>query len=515
MENMENLIEVYDNDVDVEMALLSLCMRRDTAILDVVQNKIIAEDFTDKGNQIIFSVIMDMFFQNVHIDRFTVHSELERRGLADKAGGQRYTYRIGDMTAVQSAINSYIDAVKERSCRAKILKAVEDIRAITAGGRKRSSEIVDLAITEMSRLKENEEVKGLKPVSDVLKTTITNLTAELRDDDSSGKIKLGYPKLDSMLGGLRPGSLNVLAARPGMGKSALAINMAVNVAANQKVVVIFSLEMSDDDIGKRLLSSSMTKPVSAILNSHKMTDNDKKQLDQALVKLGDYQIYIDDTAVINPVTMKSKLQLLISSGKTPNLVIVDYIQLVTMQNSGGRSRNEEVSDISRNLKLLAKEYRVPIIALSQLNRKAEERNTPQISDLAESDGITRDADTIMFVDRPDYHPGQNDKNTPSGTEEDDAPAPAGIDEGLSAERAYIYLAKNRHGAVGKDSIWWIPSKTLFYEFSGKDPVEPGTAKAEPVEQDDNEPDPPLTEEDEMNEAFMADSHDDFPPGFMT
>ena len=522
MENMDNLIEEYNSadagDVDVEMALLSLCMRRNTAILDVVQNKLIAEDFTDRRNQIIFSVIMDMFFQNVHIDRFTVHSELERRGLADKAGGQRYTYRIGDMTAVQSAINSYIDAVKENSNRVKILGIADSIRNYSLGGKKRSAEIVDFAITEMSRIKETEEVKGLKPVADVLKTTVTNITAEMRDDDSSGKIKLGYPKLDKMLGGLRPGSLNVLAARPGMGKSALAMNMAVNVAANQKVVVIFSLEMSDDDLGKRLLSSSMNKPVSDIINSRKMTDSDKAQLDQALSRLGSYPIYIDDTAVINPATIKSKLQLLMSSGKVPQLVIVDYIQLVTLQNFGGRSRNEEVSDISRNLKLLAKEFHVPVIALSQLNRKAEERTTPQISDLAESDGITRDADTIMFVDRPDYHPDRKDKNTPSKSEEDDAPAPAGIEPGLAVEPAYIYLSKNRHGAIGKDPIWWIPSKTLFYEYSGRDPVEPGAAntKAKAAEPEDDEPeaDPPMTEEDEMEKEFMSDAHDDYPEGFM-
>ncbi len=513
MDNLAYEIINQNNDVDVEMALLSLCMRKDKAILDVVQNKIIAEDFTDKRNQIIFSVIMDMFFQNIHIDRFTVHSELERRGLADEAGGQRYTYRIGDTAAVQSAINSYIDAVKERSGRTKILKIIESIRSYTIGSQKRSSEIVDFAITEMSQLKENEEVKGLKPVADVLKTTITNITAEMRDD-SSGKIKLGYPKLDKMLGGLRPGSLNVLAARPGMGKSALAMNIAVNVAANQKVVVIFSLEMSDDDLGKRLLSSCMNKPVSDIVNSRKMTDSDRHQLDQALSKLGDYQIYIDDTGTINPTTMKSKLQLLISSGKVPQLVIVDYIQLVTMQNARAKSRNEEVSDISRTMKLLAKEFQVPIIALSQLNRKAEERSTPQISDLAESDGITRDADTIMFVDRPDYHPGNKDNNTPSGPDDDEHPAPDVNEAGIHAEHAFIYLAKNRHGAIGKDSIWWIPSKTLFYEPDGKDPVEPERCIKEVEPEDEAEPEPPQTEEDEVNQDFMADEHDDYPDGFI-
>ena len=281
-----------------------------------------------------------------------------------------------------------------------------------------------------------------------------------------------------------------------------------------------------------------------------MMGGDKKQIDQALVKLGDYPIYIDDTAVINPVTMKSKIQQLISAGTPPELVIVDYLQLVTMQGMGGRSRNEEVSDISRNLKLLAKEFQVPIIALSQLNRKAEERNTPQISDLAESDGIARDADTVMFVDRPDYHPGKKDNNTPSAPEDDGVPAPAGIGAGIVAEPAFIYLSKNRHGKTGRDSVWWIPSKTLFYEPNGKDPVEPGSevgvaggaagmsgaagdvsvqpsqsakttgldaASQNDPSEDNDEPEAPLSEEEEMeqaHESFMADAHDDFPEGFM-
>ena len=523
---MDNLLKDFNGDVDVEMALLSLCMRRNTAILAAVQNKIVSEDFTDRRNQIIFSVVMDMYFENIHIDRFTVHSELERRGLAEAAGGQRYTYRIGDLTAVQSAVNSYIDAIKERSRRFKILKIAEDIKTLAVGGQKRAIEVVDYAINELTQLKGEEAYSGLKTISDVLKTTITNVTAELRDDDSAGKIKLGYPKLDSMLGGLRPGSLNILAARPGVGKSALAMNMAVNVASNQKPVVIFSLEMSDDDIGRRLLSSAMNKPVNEILKSHRLTDSDRHEIDQAFTKLGELPIFLDDTALINPITMKQKLQQLIAAGTTPRLVIVDYLQLVKMQSLAGRSRTEEVSDISRNLKLLSKEFDVPIIALSQLNRKAEERKTPQISDLRESGSIEQDADTVMFIERPDYNPENNNNKTPSSPEDNNPEAPQDKADAAVAEPAYIYLSKNRHGKTGKDSIWWIPNKTLFYEPGEKDPVEPDSPYARKVDaetasqnynfDEDDEPEAPLSEEEQLqqaHESFMADAHDDYPPGF--
>lgn len=506
---MENLVEQateMDNGVDVETALLSLCMRRNDAVLETVQNKITAEDFSDKRNRLIYSAILDMYFDNIQIDRFTVSSELERRGVIDVAGGHRYIYHIGDATAVQSNIDGYIEAIKERSSRIRILNALDEIRKRTLGGQMRSSDVVDYAINEMTHLRTDGEGKGIKTMSAVLKNAMLHLVDEIKDEDSGGKVKLGFPKLDMMLGGLRPGSLNILAARPGMGKSALAMNMAVNVAANQKTVVIFSLEMNDDEFAYRLLSSAMNKPVSEILNSHKMTDSDRRQLDQALVKLGDYPMYLDDTAVVNPATIKSEIQQLMNSGIVPKLVIVDYLQLIKMKGLSGRSRTEEVAEISRNLKLLAKELNIPILALSQVNRKGEEHGTPQMTDLAESDGIARDADTIMFVDRPDYH--SNEGNA------DENP---NYLEGHEAKPAFIHLSKNRHGKVGKDKIWWIPDKTMFYEYSGSDPVDPDYSY-EVNKADDNEPamDPPLSEDEgalQSEDSFMGDLNSDYPPGF--
>ena len=241
MDYLNNLIDQgndSNSEVDVEMGLLALCMRKDTAILKTVENKIDESDFTDVRNRTIYGVIIDMFLDNAQIDRITVFSELERRGLADKAGGQRYVYRVGDTTAVQSALLSYIDAIRERSDRSKLLKTVEDVRKKALDGSMRATETADYAISKISELRGAGESKGFEGMADILKLTMSEITSELRDDNS-GKIKLGFPKLDSMLGGLRPGSLNILAARPSMGKSALAINMAQNVAANQKPVAIF------------------------------------------------------------------------------------------------------------------------------------------------------------------------------------------------------------------------------------------------------------------------------------
>ena len=533
---MNNLIDQGTDDsgeVEVEMAVLALCMRRDTAILEAVENKITDDDFTDLRNRTIFGVIIDMFLDNAKIDRITVYAELERRGLAEKAGGRRYVYRVGDKTAVQSALNTYIDAIRERSDRIKLLKTVEEVKKKTLNGQMRASEAVDYAIDEISHLKGTGESKGFEGMPDILKLTMSEITAELKDEGSGGKIKLGFPKLDSMLGGLRPGSLNILAARPSMGKSALAINMAANVAANQNPVAIFSLEMSKQEIASRLMSSSMSKPVSEIIYSHKMSDGDRKQMDIALAKLSEFPIFIDDTSDTNPVTMKSKLtQLFADTKKAPRLVIIDYLQLMTMPSATGRSRNEEVTAISRSLKLLAKEFNIPFIALSQLSRGAAQRDdhTPQLSDLRDSGAIEQDADTVMFVDRPDYYKKKDEEV--SSSEGDDAPQNVNFKDNNDAKPAYIYLSKNRHGKTGRDSVWWIPRKTMFIEHSERDPEDDGgsaytrTVDGDAASQNYNFesvtadeapiPEPPMPDNNDIppeGDDFFAQANDSFPDGF--
>ena len=535
---MDNLIDQNTKrrvDVDIEMAVLALCMRNEEAVMRS-QNKLTIEDFTDDRNSIIYGVILEMFIDGVRIDRFTVIAELERRGLSEKVGGQRYVYRVGDTMAVMSGLDSYLDALKDRSDRVKIIKAVERIKKQAMGNGATAPQVLDAAIARLTQLRRDEESTGLVPMADVLKSSVTSIIEDIRHGDS-GKLKLGFPKLDSMLGGLGPGTIHILAARPGMGKTALALDMAMNVAANQKTVVIFSLEMTNDELGKRLLSSAMSKPVRDIANSSTLSESDRNEMDQALAKLRDYPMYFYDRPNIEPGTMKGLIQQLMSTGRKPSLIFVDYIQLINAKGLPGRSRNDEVAAISRNFKLLAKELEIPIICLSQLSRESAKRtdHTPQISDLRDSGAIEQDADTIMFVDRPGYHP-QKDNNTPDGQ---DHSQPAVDSNGNTiAEQAYIYLAKNRHGPVGKDPIWWIASKTLFFEYNEKDPKDPnikfvktanGDAAAQQYdfEDKDEEPemDPPLSEDDgaqqvseddgaQQDNSFMADAHDDYPEGFM-
>ena len=466
---MDNLIDSAaperDDSVEIEMALLSLCMRKDKAMIEAVENNLVKEDFSDPRNVLIFGAIVDLFLSNSSIDRFTVTNELERKGELERAGGLRYIYKIGETTAVSSSIQGYISAIREKSDKTKLLREIDKVRGLAVSGEKKTSEVVDYAITSISALKSTGETKGFESLASVLKTTMIEMGEELKPGNDGKLVKLGFPKLDQMLaGGLKQGSLNILAARPAMGKTALAINMAANVAANNKPVAIFSLEMSKQEVAKRFMSASMNRPLTQILYQRKMTPEDKREINNAVVKLSDFPVYIDDTSDINPVTMKSKLTELRSRPESsPALVVVDYLQLMSLPGSN-KSRNEEVTTISRQLKLLAKEFGIPIIALSQLSRGAAKRDdhTPQLSDLRDSGAIEQDADTVMFIDRPDYYKTSDDTAPKNG---DGSEAPKDdIDNDNVVKDAYIYLSKNRQGRTGRVKVCWIARKTLFYEY---------------------------------------------------
>jgi len=532
---MDNLIDPQgvpqEDPVEIEMALLSLCMRKDKAMLEAVENKIVKEDFTDPRNALIYGTIIDMFLNNSSIDRFTVTNELERRGELERAGGLRYIYKIGETMSTNSRMGAYITAIRERSDKNKLIKELDKVRGMAVSGEKRTSEVVDYAVSAISMLKSTGETKGFEVLSEILKSTMVEMSEELKPGNESKLVKLGFPRLDEMLsGGLKPGSLNILAARPSMGKSALAINMAANVAATNKPVAIFSLEMSKNEIAKRFMSSSMNRPLTKILYSRKMTSDDKREINNAVVKLSDFPVYIDDNSDTNPATMKSKLTELAAKPESkPALVIVDYLQLMSMPGIGNKSRNEEVTQISRALKILAKDFGLPIIALSQLSRGAAQRDdhTPQLSDLRDSGAIEQDADTVMFIDRPDYYK-KNDDVAPQNGEGDSAPKPQDVDNDNVVKDAYIYLSKNRQGRTGRDKVCWIARKTLFYEFdkNSHDPEESDSPYTRTQSADsasssydfedemDNRPDdadvPPPGDGDD---PFFANAHDDFQEGF--
>ena len=456
------------SDIDVEMALLSVCLRQERAVNETVGKHLVKEDFADPRNRLIFDAITQLFLSDERIDRFTVSDLLSKNGNIEKAGGMQYIYRIADQAAVVSNVSGYIKIVREKSDMRKLVNTLDELKKKTGDGVP-PSEIADYAVAKISGLKSETDTRGFEAIKDIIKVNIEEIGDELSGkNENNRKVMTGFTKLDRMLGGLRPGSLNIIAARPGMGKSALAINMATYAAAMDVPVAVFSLEMSKTEIGNRLLNSAMTKfTVRDITYGHHGEENVMNDLNASVIKVGKLPLFIDDSSDMNPIKMKAKLTELCANPESKiGLVIVDYLQLMTMPGRKDSSRQTEVADISRNLKILAKDFGIPVIALSQMSRTSakSEDHTPQLTDLRDSGAIEQDADTVIFIDRPDYY---NKGETPQPEESE-------------IKNAYLYLSKNRHGSVGKVNVKWEAKRTRFYEEDsrkyGQDPEESGMMK---------------------------------------
>ncbi|SCW60477.1 replicative DNA helicase [Ruminococcaceae bacterium YRB3002] len=534
-------------DVDSERAVLCLCLKHEKA-LEKCGRSLVKDDFSDTRNSVIFEAIFSLYMESRRIDRYTVADLLEDKGLLGKAGGREYLYDIGDMVAVISNIDDYIGSVVEKSRLRKLNQTLARFVQMAASGRHKADAIIDQTVTELSGMRAEDDGIGFEKLDKILKDTF-NTIREVSSGNAKRNVDTGFKYLDQKMGGMAPGSLNIIAARPGMGKTAFAINIATNVARSQHMNVnFFSLEMSKAEIGNRVLAAHCNT-TSRDLQRANLPEEMQNEVLSAIKTLQDLNIYVDDKSDLNPVTMLSKLKELKSAGKL-GLVIVDYIQLMgSGTNRAGANRQSEISDISRSLKLMAKEMGVPIIALSQLSRGAEKRDdhTPMLSDLRDSGAIEQDADTVIFIDRPDYYNKEERKEI--------------VD-------AHIILAKNRKGETGKVTLKWWGKKTLFFDEKEEnsrpeDPEVTGAAKKSsftrttsgaaasanfaleeeeyatgvdnggpvpppappPFDMDDPgmppPPPPPEPEPEDTlddlnadNDEYFSDSHDDFPAGMM-
>lgn len=524
----DNLIESVQErtvpafDLETEKALLSICIRDKDALDGSVMRRVVAEDFSDARNGLIFGSITNLFLKGGKIDRYNICDDLEHNGNLSKAGGTEYVFSVANTAAVKSNLDSYVNIVKAKS-KTRIL--IEMLNSVSKDAQKGSADVnllVDSAISKLTVLREAPEGVGFEALHTILKQTINEIHSIIASGgQKSNAVGTGFRQLDAMLGGLRPGTLNIIAARPGMGKTALVVNIATNVASMRNYNVnIFSLEMSKAEVGNRILASR-SDITAKQLQRAKISPQDEIKLAKAYRELAELPIYIDDNSTVNPVTMLSECKKLKASGRL-GLIIVDYLQLMSMPNMNkNASRQNEISDISRSLKVLAREMEVPVIALSQLSRGSERRedHTPMLSDLRDSGAIEQDADAVLFIDRPDYY--KKGEELPK------------------IQDAKIIVAKNRHGETGECKVKWWGEKTLFFEADRPyDPVDPSTNGSQastytrtqeegasasdyhfesedvPFAPDDVPPPPPPEDGNNPdNAAFFADSNEGFPEGF--
>lgn len=463
----DNLINnnALPSDVESEKALLSLCLKNSSLLNDIVGKTLSKEDFFDVRNMLIYEAITEIYLNGESVDQFTVCNKLTSTGKLVKAGGNRYVMSLPEVFSIAANVNEYMGIVREKSILRQLAKAFDEFTRLSISSQSKANDIVDLAVGRLSNMREAPDGIGFEALSTILTRNLNQIYAVTSGKETIDAIPTGFRGIDYMLGGLRPGTLNIIAARPGMGKTALVINMATNIAQNyNKNVNIFSLEMSKSEIGNRIFASR-TSTSAKTLQRAKIKREDELELGRAYKVLAPLPIYIDDNSNVNPVTMLAKCKELKAEGRL-GLVILDYLQLMTMPGKGNNSsRQQEISDISRSLKIMAKELNVPVIALSQLSRGSEKRDdhTPMLSDLRDSGAIEQDADSVLFIDRNDYYrKGEEMKSEP-------------------VTEAKIIIAKNRHGETGTVKLKWMGARTLFFEEDRySDPVEPAQSESQNI-----------------------------------
>jgi replicative DNA helicase len=430
-------------NLEAERSILGAVLL-DNHALNAAVEKLRTDDFFLPQHRRIFERMVQLGEKQQAIDTVTLMEDLSRRGELEAAGGVAYLSTLADGLPRVTNVEHYARIVKEKSVLRSLIYSASAIQEQALEAADDADVILDRAESKILQLAEDRVRAGLIGVKDLVKENFERLEKIFSEGRRITGLATGYPGLDNETAGLQPSELIILAARPSMGKTALALNIAENVALRQREpVAIFSLEMSKESLLLRLLASEARVDAHKFRTGH-MNRDDWGKVTSALSNLGEAPIWIDDSASSTVLEMGAKARRL-KRDRGLSLVVVDYLQLVVPSNSGrGTNRQEEVSSMSRALKGLAKELKVPIVVLSQLTRAPErEERRPQLADLRESGAIEQDADVVLFINRPNFYK----TDLP---EEDRA-------------KAEIIIAKQRNGPTGNLNFVFLSRHTRFEE----------------------------------------------------
>lgn len=433
--------KIPPNDIEAEQAVLgSMLLDRDavSSALEVLK----PNDFYREENKLIFEAILNLYNRSEPIDLITVKDELISLGKFEVCGGLEYIADLPEKVPTTANVEQYIKIVEEKSVLRSLIKTSNELINLGYDQSLEVDDIIEKAEKSVFDLMQNRNQKGYTPIKDILVETVAQLEKLYNQKQHITGVPTGFSDLDYKTAGFHGSELILVAARPAMGKTAFALNIATNAAVRAKVpVAIFSLEMSKEQLTTRILSSEAMID-SNKLKTGKMEEEDWIKLSEGLEPLSEANIYIDDTPGISITEIRAKCRKL-KLEKDIGLIVIDYLQLVS--GSGNRkngSREQEISEISRSLKILAKELNVPVIAISQLSRAPEQRkddHRPMLSDLRESGAIEQDADIVMFLYRDDYYNQDSE----------------------SKNIAEVILAKHRGGSTGTVELLWLGSFTKF------------------------------------------------------
>ena len=445
MDNNSNLIRQMPVSIEAEQALLGSIIVNPEAF-DKIGGMINTEDFYLEEHKHIFAALLSMYAKNKTIDVVTLVNALVENGDRDEAGGVQYITLIAESVPSAANVKDYARIVKDKSTLRRLINVCDEINN-DAYSENDVRIVVDSAEQKIFDISHNNETKEFRHIRDVLRNVYRDLETLSENKGAVSGAKTGFSGLDRMLVQMGKGDLVILGARPGMGKTSFALNIATNVAKQtKKSVAIFSLEMSAEQLVTRIISSE------AMVDSHnlrtgQLMPEDWDNIADVISSLSGCDIYIDDTSAMTTTEMKSKLRRISNLG----LVVIDYIGLMqTTSNSDNRA--QQVGEISRNLKIMAKDLGVPFICCAQLNRGTESRpgagKRPTLADLRDSGSIEQDADIVLFLYRDEYY------KDIAGTDSD-------ADSSDTANTAEVIIAKNRHGSVGNVKMGWIGQFTKF------------------------------------------------------
>ena len=431
------------HSTEAEKSVLGAALLSKDALFDVVE-VVKPQDFYDKNHTEIFEAMLDLNRKNVPVDALTVAEELKKRGSLDMVGGRAYVASLSSGTPTTSNALEYGKIVAEKASVRRLIDTADDIVVKGYEGGMDANQMLDYAesgIFEISQLRQKGQYAHIR---DVLISNIEIIDKASQMEGGLTGITTGFKYLDTMTSGLQKSDLIILAARPAMGKTAFALSLALNAAVKGRAsVMMFSLEMSKEQLGQRLLSMESKVDMQS-LKTGRLERRDWDDINIAMDVLSGANIHIDDTAGITIMEMKSKCRRL-KAEEGLDLVVIDYLQLMTPEGKSD-SRTQEISVISRNLKLLARELDCPVIVLSQLSRAPETRtdHRPMLSDLRESGSIEQDADIVIFLYRDEYY--NEDTESPGECE--------------------VIVAKHRSGPTGTVKLAWLEKLTRFVDSTG-------------------------------------------------
>lgn len=442
----ELLSKQMPHSTEAEYAVLGSILI-DSNCLPRIVEKLKPEDFYLPQNQVIFQTIYKMFTLSQKIDPVTVLNQMRQDGTYQEGTTREYFFQLMQFTPTTQNVEDYADMVKDRSVLRQIGDAAAAMTDMVMGGQGTSNEVLEAAEQRIYAIRQGKSAQGLHHITSVMHEVYERL-AELASSESAiPGLSTGLPDVDTVISGLNKSDLILLAARPGMGKTSLALNILLYAGKHSgKACVFFSLEMSREQLAMRLLSNESFVD-NKKLTTGRLSDEDWEKVALATSALNHSNILIDDNPSLSVADMNAKCRRVENLG----LVVIDYLQLMTSAGGknqySGESRQQVVSDISRALKIMAKELNVPVICLSQLSRANENRENkrPRLSDLRESGAIEQDADIVMFIYRDDYY-NQDSENH---------------------NQAECIVAKNRHGELATVPLQWLPEFTTFSSVDWK------------------------------------------------